>query len=906
MATYPPAVAFKNFTGAPEVLVEAMAEGTNAQPATGQEPCPHSWGITEITVSKSGKSSRSFSERDHAPLAAGRSTDGRFYFAPSKDELTVTWKLHKADNAEQLKLELYRYGTGVPIWSRTLNTEDTKKLSFKWNGNFDGGVGTDGDAFPDGMLTAAHAPYMLKATAVGSAESGKVERWTYLDVLVHSLTLEWPAAPEKSIPAARADRAKHVDVCTRLKDASDDDNLNANLPTPGQTKKAYLKANVYYQGDSELTGENNSYFAKLHALWGDGAMIPVFVKATIRDAAGDSVDVPKALGKARLLWDYEDKSTANAPGGNSDINAYLRKLLEDDTDATADAPKGTNCPVGYGGKRGAGGAPVFPAQAGTDPVDTLPDAGDIAPSFPFKVVQCTGRKWAAVSEVWRTGALAGRSGVIFQPSRMAGDAYAMHVFFVLGGADDPVAEAVKGADDPDKVDAEIRVSSGTFAVWHSVDVAKYIQIGTGAGTVDVSAVQTMLAKQYMRLEYDPSKKVDGTNQFKAGMQKVYPGTGTLRARLANYVQDALPTTPATGGRQPLIQFKPYTDWRRAWVARFPSEAAANAQSLTMANPRTASGDEKYDWFTRGGDYPMKAGPPIDHTNAVNTQLQGKVVVEFTDPKQPDPRRYTVKFEDDKRITRDKNTALTVVDKIELAKLYQKCIELDDTSIPAYKTGDPSVVVTLKGKTTGTGNLERLTNIRAALDEIVRKFNSSDHRMDDFFPSNDGGELGGLSKAGFYYRKNCAYEWTWNIVELVLQDQFPSTSGGLYLLQVAGVEVCNFNGPKAKAMYAPADGKSLVIVLSPTAQAPTLAHEVGHAKFVNHTYGTQATNDPLKLHHKHGGFDTLCTMRATGVSATNTFCGICMLRMRGWSIFSVDDPIGGTFDDTTLQMRHDAL
>jgi hypothetical protein len=115
----------------------------------------------------------------------------------------------------------------------------------------------------------------------------------------------------------------------------------------------------------------------------------------------------------------------------------------------------------------------------------------------------------------------------------------------------------------------------------------------------------------------------------------------------------------------------------------------------------------------------------------------------------------------------------------------------------------------------------------------------------------------------------------------------------------GIDASDCKNPKGKALYG--DDKNRIIAnISASAGEPTFAHELGHCKFLNHTYASQRVSDPLQLHHAGAS----CTMTATGVNDLMRFCGLCRLRMRGWSIFKVTDARAGTWDDQTKVMNPD--
>ncbi len=871
------------------VSTHAEVEGSDEEEEGGDG------GITALTVSAGGNQSKSFALTDEEPFASMKARGGHFCFAPTVDQLTVGWKTDGATPA--VLLELFRAGSDQPIWRLPLGPKKVLKGELLWNGDFSKGELLERAAFPDGNLTAEHAPYLLRATAAKSAVEANQVRWTYLDVQVGALQISWAPEAAKMIPLAKDERARHVAVYSSLTRRDDAKNLAGKLPKVGQNKKVYLGANHFFQGDGDLTGEQNRFFKLIQQSWGNGPQIPLLVTARVIDAAGAAVSVPKALGKARFLWDYEDKSTP-PDGALPDIKAFIGRVTKVNRDATEFSPAGANAHAKFGGKRGVDGLPIFPPQAGTAPIDTLPDAGDDAPAFPFKVTQCAKRKWAAVSEAWTTGALAGKSGVIFQPSRLAGDAYAIHVIYVSGSEDDAAAAA--GARDT-VPDGQL-ASTGTFTTWHRTNVAKYVQLGRGASDIDVQWVIDRQALHYCLLDYDGSKKVDGTDAFENGMRAIYSIGGDLRAKLAEYIQAAIPTTVDDSQPSSLVQFKPYKQWRAAMMAlNGNDEFATYRKCLATKNPTNAIGDEKYDWVSRSKAIPLCMPHAVDYSTVINTDTQGKVLVEVTNLKGK-VASHNVVFEADKRVVRGKNLEVPIADQVALAQLYCIAVRPDGYVVPDDPDDRKKIKVVIKGKTGKDGNDTRIANIKKVFDDVYYAWNRSDSEKGSNFPSNLDGELGGACDSANTYRNQCGYEWLWNVFELVLEKEFPAAEGGLYILQAApGSKLANYHTPNAKAMYARDPGNKLVIVMSPTALAPTLGHEVGHAKFVNHTYVSAEPNDPLKLHQANAAAG--CTLKQVGAKVDSTYCGICMLRMRGWSIFEVTDPAAGTFNKTQL-LKHD--
>src|SRR3989454_8873339 len=138
-----------------------------------------------------------------------------------------------------------------------------------------------------------------------------------------------------------------------------------------------------------------------------------------------------ALGNARFLWEWEDKAEVPTNTAGSNPRAFIDAAIDyykagaDPRSAGKDHtyPKGDNCHVDRGGKRGPDADSIFPKQSGSKPKDPL-EAGE----FPFKLESCKERLWASFRRGGGKGKLAGRTGALFQPSRMAGDDYAIRVF----------------------------------------------------------------------------------------------------------------------------------------------------------------------------------------------------------------------------------------------------------------------------------------------------------------------------------------------------------------------------------------------------------------------------------------------------------------------------------------------
>lgn len=843
-----------------------------------------------------------------------------FAFAPGVDDARVGWDLSIPFDVTSMKVELLRRdGKAVKLLHPEYGANDLGFLTecpaekpWKMNGTigFDYFVAIDDPDFPMGLPTVEHSPYRLKVTITSKEAGYPLVAWTYFHVLVEQLELSWVDDPRLVLPLAKADRAKHLETYKRLKDAKNA--LKGQVPTGDEAAQVLLDANLFYQGDSDLTGKNNAFFKRLHALWGDGPQVPLLVRPKVRSAAGEAVDAPGAIGKVRYLWDWVDRTGDDqevAPLGEpkaedteAKVQNFVSLVQALEMEESDDAPGGWSCHVSRGGKRGAGAAPVFPPQAGAEPADALPDPGDGAATFPFKVTACADRKWAAISEGWAKGALAGASGVIFQPSRMAGDAYSVNVLLIAGED----ADAVQGARDVESYPPALVAKSGRFVVWHQVRMVKHLKVGT-VKSVDMAKVKSEFARTYVHLDYDPKDVVDATQRLKEVLQDVYGGA--LRERLPEYVQDALPTA-STGSKEGLVEFREYAVFKEAWQKRHNGVSSAYAESRKLKNPKTQSGDERPSWFVRGtsGRHPFLEPWPVEFER-VELDVDGKVDVEFVDPfgrehsdeYENKKRKYTVQFETGKRVIKAKNKELTAEQLRMLAVIYTAASTDPDTGNEAVY--DPArhqpIKVKLTGKTTKEGNKERLTNLEAAIRDIVEQRWHHCSETQDSFPKVKDGELTGQSCNQRTYESAAAYEWVWQVLELATFEAFDA-GPGLYFLQL-GEKACQFRGPKGKALYGD-DQDRIIANIGADAAEPTFKHEIGHARFVNHTYVSQKTSDPLRLHQADACAG--CIMIAVGTRPEMVFCGVCRLRMRGWSIFKVTDPVAGTWDDQVKVLNED--
>jgi hypothetical protein len=385
-----------------------------------------------------------------------------YCFAPGTDEVSIAWDIDNPDEVFKLTFELYAAADRkTALWTEEHKGDAAVEIAKKKESTSGGGhTGSrdwknvkleDEEKFPDGVLTVEHAPYQLRVKVTSGTLRKQSVAWTYFDVVVADLELE---LGEKAVLGEDRDKALY-DVLLG------EGTVQEALPAASATKKVQLLSNIYKTSGGEMN--DNTAFTEYESAWGDGPNVPVFAMVWIKNVKGEKVEAPKALGKVKFLWDWEDTAEDLSNQG-AKPKAFLEKALDYYKEQTK--PKGDNCHDDRGGKRGKDGKPVFPAQDGYAPADSL-QAG----KFPFKVEACTKRKWAALSEAWTDKKLAGKTGVVFQPSRMSGDGYKLTVYLADEKKDDKIALDV---EDDAPLEAGVKKSTGTWRIWREIHIVRYI------------------------------------------------------------------------------------------------------------------------------------------------------------------------------------------------------------------------------------------------------------------------------------------------------------------------------------------------------------------------------------------------------------------------------------------------
>lgn len=528
------------------------------------------FGVVELRVLQGGTTSKSHRlPRSATPRVPAVLGDDAFHFAPGPqldpgpwtvdvarhDRVVILYNLYNPFGAiKKAKLELFVRREKKAVWHRELEEDelldgehrlechyDTGVQPLTRGREWDGGLRDDSGKlmkstrFPDGFLTAEHSPYKLRLTAEGDALCRSPLAFTYVHVLIDKLEIEYGTT--EMIPTKKDHRR---DFFTDL--------LAQATPATADTK-LYLSSNQF-KSDSKQMFNNHLYDVYAHK-WGRGPKLPLVVKVFVRSCGDAPVLAPKALGHTKFLWDWESVSAAGT-------NTFVNQAINYDVGKTK--PKGRNCHKTRGGKRG-GSDDVFIKQAGYDP----PTAKN--GKFPFKVVN-TGkpRAWAAYSEAWREGVFASKTGVIFQPSRMAGDKYRATCYAAHELTDAGKIRLNVDSDAPLPIQPVLKVQTGEFEIWRRIDIVRYMQ-KSAFGGLNLATLKTYYDPAFVdindktngNVEYYPAGEWNtriaaqiakwsdfdkyfvnsGTNQYTGGSQAVILRT---RAEVETYLETTFPTT----------------------------------------------------------------------------------------------------------------------------------------------------------------------------------------------------------------------------------------------------------------------------------------------------------------------------------------------------------------------------
>lgn len=408
------------------------------------------YGVTRLELlGPGGARSQGWTAHEDPPDPAA---EVGFFLAPGAETVKITYTIEDPEGrAEQATLELFVLdddGDEVILWSRPL-TDDERAAGdheLDWDGQVD-----PTPTLPEGFPTVLRSPYTLRLRLRGHGEADPPEASTRFAVDVAAIELELGDA---TVLGRALDRTLHA-------------TLGGSIPAAGATQKVQLVSNVFKTSSAEMN--DDSLFTEYQGLWGAGPRIPVFAAVKVKDSGGAAVLAPRALAGLPIAWEWLDVAE-DTSAHHAKAKAYLDAALDFDKDLTE--PAGDNCHVDRGGKRGPGAAPVFPEQAGQAPSGSL-----TAGTFPFEVKRHVERANVALTTAWTHGVAGGKTGVLFEPSRMAGDAWSLRVSLLRDMQED--------GPEPGAVQA----STGTFETWRELHVVTYLKKNASFGDVNIGTFQ---------------------------------------------------------------------------------------------------------------------------------------------------------------------------------------------------------------------------------------------------------------------------------------------------------------------------------------------------------------------------------------------------------------------------------
>lgn len=845
-----------------------------------------------------------------------------FPVAFGKDEPRIAWKTRWDSELTQFTLELHGYDhvAGAPflIHSHVVNSKPAftkdplqttelktnkqgNQVRLQWRGsmkwadfvtaaNLQGVNRNGGRPFASGVLTPEYSPYMLKmtTTAAGGKEAAcwPSVAWTYFQVLVARVELSFfPAVSDLDaiLPAtnvaetAARDRSKAL--YTLLLDKKDKENLKGKFPGAGETKRVALAGGKFYKSNDALM--DNCAFEDHRDTWGEGPLVPILAKVLLRRNNGGEVFLPDAVGRTKLLWGYADRARgslvlnhafdhtalgyAETPMADPhtstampEVDTLLDETADYKTAATQFSPAGRNCHFERGGKRGHPTQCIFPNSPNT---------------FPFTVARLTTstQKWLSTSTCG-TGQYAGMSGVIFQPSRMAGDGYELQVH-VAGTSD--IENVARSQTAP-------LGKSGRFQVWRRINVLKYVKLGPDKHYMPVfEKVRQKFFHFYVDLHqaFDAVTEKGAATTFVGQVQQALNGWngGVFQGNtiVPDWMRRAFDFTNPPPNT--VFTVRPYASWRTDIENNNGGLPAAYTWARTNRPLfADAAGEEASHsiWFQSGKSVLSQPYPVTWGATAQNGAIAANHV-SLAPTVNAAPAARAVPFAYDALAG---TASVTVAEKAQLKAWAEQAMNAQyqrTRGVGQFYSYDPA-------KDAPTFDLQPTVNatdaahaagviaVKAAFEEAA--------------------ELVAREHSEALYNRFVGYAWMYNVLSVVLQDRFANAGeSGIYLWQG------HLYDPGASPLVETPAGKSeasqgeRTLALNwfragydSTAPKGTLLHETGHFLGVNHTGG--GSSDVRDLHHPFAGS---CVMMATGSTLGNHFCGVCQLRIRGWSLNAVD-------------------
>ncbi len=812
-----------------------------------------------------------------------------FVFAPGVEDPTVIVKLRNLANAEKVTFELYcrsqkeplaktdktieevaRMESSQELLDRDIRHTAAMKLSELFNLR-DVKIG-DAIAFPDGVPTYEHSPYQLRVTVTSKEATKKAAyptvAWVNFQVQVAGIELFF--GPKKVLansPSVRRDQSLQRDHQAYGYVIAD----GGRVPDEaGKTRRVLLDANFFYQDANELNG--NMHYEVFKHKWGDGPRIPIFARVLIRNAKGERIEAPSALGGAGVFWEWED--AFELPATLTETQKAFVEAAHDYHVNDQDFP-GKNCHVDRGGKRGAGATRVLPLQDGSAE-EWVPDQ-----TFPFKVEAAAHRKRMVRSHFRRNGDYAGLTGVLFAPGIIAGDAYRLNVY--LGTA----ADLDKADAKLDEVPEPLRFKSGRFEIWRKVDVVAYWQLDPDASPVsspELNDAQEELKKAFVYLGTRPPQPAQ--DHFWNAVRSIAEDTDLLDVDWGPALRALDKEKLGASDRAASLPFKPYEAWVEALREWKDTEDALNdwAKNFKPTEPGPWNQNAKQISEPDSAYVPYLSPYPVQIVMQ-DGGIVGAVTVKFYKVQNGETEATTklspVAY---KRTTRTLHRTVTFTPDAVDSGLRAACKKfVNELTWGSIRTSDSRAKgkIVLEVKKEDKGGPRARDQVKGLIEQELRQ---------GFIDSGSG-----------TYKTMIGYSWAFRILEGAIEKLLETQPlEGLIILH--STKLTQFGGPAGKSGFACDDRRTSfvpLLIANDDHIKNTIKHEISHELFLNHPFLQQGQGDADTLQLHDQAAKGACTMYTPSLPHP---CGFCLLRLGGWSIFKVQ---GNNVDTSTRVLKKDA-
>ncbi len=961
MKQYPIEINFTDFNTRPPIVKRPVLPRVNVtrsvmektiKNTVDEQTCgPVEVWLNSLTTNQRSKVNNLHKSSDvptHALIASNN--DSRYCFAPMLEDVWIRWKHKNPALIKESKLELFcringelkNIWTKVFIWDNCpenaktqfkgdlkLLNEDNDKLNNPGLRSVKFGLNNQlYDAlFPNGCVTAEFSPYQLKLSVVPTSDTVKkvpFSVWMYFDIRV-KLELFW--GEEKMIPAARNDggmpQPRKLTILPEEKAIlrtlrTQDQGANFKIDT--NNREIIIDANNFKEGHAD---EYHNDFVRTTELWGEGPRLPVIAEVKIKQSDGTFELCPPAIGNAKFLWDWEDTDdTQTNPKWRNWVDAaasqetqdFLTNIFQATRDLT-DPLDTDNCPTSYGGKRAKNLQP-FPILPGYAPADVIRDG-----EFPFPIEACRVRKWAVFSKAWRSGALAGKTGVLFQPSRIAGDKYKLSVYLYYDSELDGLAKGNTFRP----VAGDAHATAGFWEVFRRVNLT-YIR-RAGATAVLLGSTKQLYKKELGMILQESYDTLD-EGRYQTTLIKRFKelnedlNSVTARKILPLCIRYAFKDPISQNGNSPAVGVKSRDDFKQAVEDAFQDYeilgldvSTANAFKLeeievnSLVNGIVVSIQDNLLLVLadRGGTF--QTGNTV---KGVASKTNGTVTAVR-------PSCWKKKIEGDihNKEREVKVVSGTTSNTISWAPLRSSLSDSDKKKLRTFLTtvankAVPNATVDIKvhGKYNDKTDRERRDNVKNYLEKlftnrvVIEKESLLAEIVQqrdiylEYFPTAPqerankiyGWGVTALMQDGFKdYVDTTA---TYNNKKGIYFFHFPGRDD-LYKSKIAGASFPDSSKRDRAIAYITTvdDGTHLTHresdgnLINYKNNPSVVAHEIAHALFIPHANKKTEDRHPGTPrepgHHVHN--DT-CIMNYD--TDSDHFCGFCMLRLRGWDWKSV--------------------